>query len=128
MDSLRGHLVDVCRQARDDAGASKTRIAAAINRGEQSVSRFEQGVGGWHTQTGELVDAYAQVAGIPPWELWQMAIDRWRQAPAASAPDAHNGNDTAEAAGSQRRLRTSVRSGSKEHPPQADEGPQRKSG
>lgn len=78
MDSMRGHLVDVCREARDRSGASKTKIAAAINKGEQSVSRFEQGVGGWHTQTGELVAAYAALEGVPPIELWQRAIDLWK--------------------------------------------------
>ena len=80
MDELRGHLVDVCKDARAQSGTSKTVIAAAINKGEQSVSRFEQGVGGWHGQTGELVDAYAAAAGVRPIALWQSAIDRWKAA------------------------------------------------
>ena len=125
---MREALAVVCRQARDEGGYSRTEVAAKIKRGEQSVSRFEQGIGKWNPQTGAMVAAYAELTGVPAWELWQMAINQWRQAPAASEPDAHNGHGTVEPSGSARRLQTRVRSGSKEHPSQADEDPQRKSG
>lgn len=125
---MREALAVVCRQARDEGGYSRTEVAAKIKRGEQSVSRFEQGIGKWNPQTGAMVAAYAELTGVPAWELWQMAINQWRQAPAASEPDARNGRGTAASEGSGRRLRTSVRSELKERPSQADGDPQRKSG
>ncbi len=88
VDEMREALAVVCRQARDDGGYSRTEVAAKIKRGEQSVSRFEQGAGKWNPQTGAMVAAYAELTGVPAWELWQMAIDRWKASQDEAQPPA----------------------------------------
>lgn len=89
---MRGHLVDECIATRVGKNprkpkTSRTEVAAKIKQGEQTVARFEQGTGKWHKRTGELVAAYAELAGVEPIALWRAAIDRWAAAQ-AEAPGA----------------------------------------
>ena len=75
---LRPYLIETCRQAREGAGASRTQIAARVNRSENIIIRFEQGAGGWHPLTAEGVAAYAEVGGVTPEMIWQDSLNRWR--------------------------------------------------
>lgn len=91
IDPMREHLAVARRTARDEAGFTVTEVAAKIKRGEQSVRRFEQGAGKWNPQTGLMVEAYAELTGVPAYELWAIALMDWE---AAQASDAASGRDT----------------------------------
>lgn len=86
-DDPRQWIVAVCREAREDAQLNRTAIAGEINQGEDVIRRFETLRGKWSQISGQIVQAYSIKTGIPEWELWQMAIDRWREAQAEAQDD-----------------------------------------
>ena len=87
MDRIGHYLADVCRDVREQAKANRSVIAAQFNASEWTVRRFEMQKGKWSAQTDELVEAYAKLAGVEPPDLWQRAIDRWREAQAQAEDD-----------------------------------------
>lgn len=96
MDRIGHYLADVCREVREQAKANRSLIAAQFNASEWTVRRFELQQGKWSAQTDELVAAYAHMAGVEPSDIWQRAIDRWRQAQAEASPEGVAGLDTTE--------------------------------
>lgn len=107
VQTLIAALAAQCREAREDADAKHGDVFAAFDRENRpqtikTVERFEEGLT-WPRNPQATVDAYANLAGLPAWELWQMAIDRWQaaQAQASDAEQPDTDRDKATAPGSQ---------------------------
>lgn len=62
-----------CRRARIEAGLRTIELAHAAQVSEATISRFEQGVGGWKWATDEIVAAYERECELPSGELWRRA-------------------------------------------------------
>ena len=79
-----------CKKAREDAGLSYGRVATLHVpeiKQAQTIQQWEEGdIGDWPRDPEARVDAYADATGVPPAELWQRAIDRWKSSQ-HSAPE-----------------------------------------
>ena len=70
MDARLGRAA---RTARLHAGLGLLDVAQAAGVSEATISRFERGEG-WRRETNTIVDAYAQVCGTTPNDLWRAAL------------------------------------------------------
>ncbi|MBS3928042.1 MAG: hypothetical protein KGZ65_06220 [Sphingomonadales bacterium] len=86
-DDPRQWIAHVCRTAREECGVGRAEIATQVGRQSDAVRNFETQRGKWSPITGQMVAAYAELTGIPAWELWQMAIDRWKASQAEDQDD-----------------------------------------
>lgn len=82
---LISHLAAVCADARGDLYDTLD-VQVAFKREHRprsvkTIERFEEG-NTWPNDPQATVDAYADLTGIPSWELWQMAINQWKAAQA----------------------------------------------
>lgn len=77
-DNPKQWIAAVCRTAREEAGDGRAAIASAVGRESDTIRNFETLRGQWSPITGEIVNTYADLTGVPAWELWQMAINDWR--------------------------------------------------
>lgn len=68
-------------QAREGAQRKQVHVAASADRDQSSIYRFEQnakGDGKWPRDTDRIVAAYADDLEMRPIDLWQTALDMWR--------------------------------------------------
>lgn len=113
--SLIAALAEICATARTDATMDFLDIQFAFARESRprtpkTIERFEDGTT-WPTDPQATVAAYAEATGVPAWELWQMAIDRWRASEAeepapAKDPSTDRPQDIARRAGVNARARS----------------------
>lgn len=95
VQTLIAALAEECKTAREELGASHGDVFASFDRESRpqtikTVERFEDGLT-WPRNPQATVDAYANLSGVPSWELWQQAIDRWRLASQGEDEDADPG-------------------------------------
>lgn len=71
-------LARAAKAAREAADRKQVHVAASANKDQSSIYRFEQGKS-WPQDTDLLVAAYADDLDIDPIDLWQAALDMWRE-------------------------------------------------
>jgi hypothetical protein len=81
--TMRYWLADTLEQLRERAGISLEEVAWRSKRaggsGYSQLSRFEAGEA-WPREFDHVVVGYADALGVAdPRELWQLALDRWRE-------------------------------------------------
>jgi len=85
MTAFLPHLGSTLCEARQGAGLARSRIAAFVEyRGREGVSestiaRFETGRY-WPEDPDAIIVVYAEALGCDAFDLWQRAVDVWRQA------------------------------------------------
>jgi hypothetical protein len=76
--TLLRSLGRVCKTARIAGGKRLPDLVAELHRDQSTLYRFEQGTA-WPRDVQGVVDTYARVAGVGgSLELWQAALDDWR--------------------------------------------------
>lgn len=70
-------LAQACREQRDRHELKQSAVAGALNMNQSSIHRFEKG--SWPHHPDEIVAAYARVTQVDVRDIWQRAIDLWRQ-------------------------------------------------
>lgn len=86
-DTMLYWLAKVAKDAREAAGRKQVHIAAEIDRDQSAVYRFEQGLA-WPRDVDLLVAGYAADLDISPMDIWDKALQMWReQGSAATVED-----------------------------------------
>lgn len=68
------HLAEVAKEAREDRGIRREKIATAADRSADTVRLFEKG--GQCESVDRMVDAFAEATGLSPFDLWRRAVER----------------------------------------------------
>ncbi len=71
-------LARAAKSAREAAGRKQVHVAASANKDQSTIYRFEQGTA-WPQDTDLLIAAYADDLEIDPQDIWQMALDMWKE-------------------------------------------------
>ena len=71
-------LAQTCRDARLAARRKQVHVGASADVDQSTVNRFEKAIA-WPRNPDRLVAAYADDLDISPIDLWQAAIDLWRE-------------------------------------------------
>lgn len=82
-DTMLHWLAEAARQAREAAGRKQVHVGATINRDQSAVYRFEQ-ANAWPSDPDLMITGYAEDLDISPLDLWQKALDMWREADATA--------------------------------------------
>jgi transcriptional regulator with XRE-family HTH domain len=69
-------LAQAAKQERLKKGRKQVHIAAAIDRDQSTINRFEQGEH-WPRDPDEILAGYADDLEIDPRQLWAEAIKLW---------------------------------------------------
>lgn len=76
-DTMSYWLARAAKQLRVAAERKQVHIAAAADRDQSTVYRFEQGAS-FPRDTDRLIAAYAKELDITALEIWQMALHMWQ--------------------------------------------------
>lgn len=76
-DTMIHWLALAAKQAREAAGRKQVHVAAAMDKNQSTVYRFEQGLS-WPRDTELFVAAYAEDLDLDPLFLWESALELWR--------------------------------------------------
>lgn len=71
-------LARTCRDARTAARRKQVHVGASADVDQSTVNRFEKAIA-WPRNPDRLVAAYADDLDISSIDLWQAAIDLWRE-------------------------------------------------
>lgn len=79
-DQMLRWLGRVCRERREqhDPPVLQVRIAAALGVAQETVGKFERGQR-WPRSPELVIGAYADELGAEPIEIWEEAVQRWRE-------------------------------------------------
>lgn len=72
-DAMIYWLAQAAKAERLRRGRKQVHIAAAIDRDQSTVNRFEQGEH-WPRDPDEILAGYAEDLEIDPWDLWARAV------------------------------------------------------
>lgn len=79
-------LARAAKRLREHAGRKQVHIAAALDRDQSTIYRFEQNgmpdgpFFGWPGETDAYIAAYADDLGIQdPKEIWKLALEMWAE-------------------------------------------------
>lgn len=70
---MAARLGSIARARREQAGLRLIDIAITANVAESTIHFFETG-NGWRRETDRIVDAYAELLGCTPQDIWQSAL------------------------------------------------------
>jgi hypothetical protein len=85
-DHMLHWLARAAKRLREHAGRKQVHIAAALDRDQSTIYRFEQNgmpdgpFFGWPGETDAYIAAYADDLGIKdPQAIWLLALEMWRE-------------------------------------------------
>lgn len=76
-DTMLYWLARAAKDAREAAGRKQVHVGAEVNRDQSAIYRFEQ-ANAWPRNPDLILAGYAQDLDISPLDLWQRALDMWR--------------------------------------------------
>ena len=77
-DSMLFWLARAASAAREAAGRKQVHVAASADLDQSSIARFEKGIS-WPRQPDTIVGAYAEDLDVSPIQLWEQALQLWRE-------------------------------------------------
>jgi hypothetical protein len=104
-DHMIRWLAQAAQEARLEAGRLEVHVAAALNRDQSTINRFEQGKA-WPRNPDETIQAYADDLGVDPRQIWTRAIELWISAEKPSADHAAEAVRAASSAAQDRKRST----------------------
>lgn len=72
-------VATAAKAARQDAGLRQVHVAAAIDRDQATIFRFERG-DAWPRDPDLILHGYELALELDPFDIWQAAVDLWRDA------------------------------------------------
>lgn len=76
---LLPYLKRVAKQGREQADVKVWEVGAAARKNPSQIYRFEDpSEDVWQNETDRVINGYAAALGVPPSDLWERAVQMWR--------------------------------------------------